>query len=131
MMRENSVVKLEDQNARVEIPEEDLLIYELANSGYMATSQQIAVMIEDQFKNRAQRKSRGVKQAGFQVLYQASMPAVLVEVGFITNPSEQRFLTSDYGQSIIASAMYRAIRDYKVNIQKNDLNGLTTSANEK
>jgi len=42
------------------------------------------------------------------------MPAVLVELGFITNPAEQRFLTSDYGQSIMASALFRAIRDYKV-----------------
>ena len=127
MMRENSVVKIEDPEARVEIPEEELLIYELANSGYQATSQQIAVMIAEQFKDRARRKSRGVKQAGFQVLYQASMPAVLVEVGFITNPSEQRFLTSDYGQSIIASAIYRAVRDYKLDVERSETTSFTTS----
>lgn len=110
MKRENSVFKNE---VDAELSEEDLLVYELAHSGYISTSEKIAYMIEDQFKNRAQRKSRGVKQAGFQVLYEASMPAVLVELGFITNPAEQRFLTSDYGQSIMASALYRAIRDYK------------------
>ncbi len=131
MMRENSVVKFEDPNARVEIPEEELLIYELANSGYQATSQQLAVMIEDQFKNRAQRKSRGVKQAGFQVLYQASMPAVLVETGFISNPSELRFLTSDYGQSIIASAIYRAVRDYKVDYERSEAPAITSRSNKK
>lgn len=115
MKRENSVFKNEVDR---ELSEEDLLVYELAHSGYIATSEKIAYMIEDQFKNRAQRKSRGVKQAGFQVLFEASMPAVLVELGFITNPAEQRFLTSDYGQSIMASALFRAIRDYKVEYEQ-------------
>lgn len=99
--------------------EEDLLIYELANSGKIAISERIAYMVEDQLKNRAQRKSRGVRQMGLVVLYQATMPSILVETGFLTNPSEQRFLTSEYGQSIIASAIYRAIRDYKLEYEKN------------
>lgn len=111
MKRENSVFRDEIDK---ELTEEDLLVYELAHSGYIATSEKIAYMIEDQFRTRAMRKSRGVKQAGFQVLFEASMPAVLVELGFITNPAEQRFLTSDYGQSIMASALFRAIRNYKV-----------------
>jgi N-acetylmuramoyl-L-alanine amidase len=115
MKRENSVFKNEIDR---ELSEEDLLVYELAHSGYIATSEKIAYMIEDQFKNRAQRKSRGVKQAGFQVLFEASMPAVLVELGFISNPAEQRFLTSEYGQSIMASALFRAIRDYKVEYEQ-------------
>ncbi|WP_020402717.1 N-acetylmuramoyl-L-alanine amidase family protein [Gracilimonas tropica] len=115
MKRENSVFRNEVDR---DLTEEDLLVYELAHSGYISTSEKIAYMIEDQFKNRAQRKSRGVKQAGFQVLFEASMPAVLVELGFITNPAEQRFLSSDYGQSIMASALFRAIRDYKVEYEK-------------
>lgn len=115
MKRENSVFRNEVDR---DLTEEDLLVYELAHSGYISTSEKIAYKIDDQFKNRAQRKSRGVKQAGFQVLFEASMPAVLVELGFITNPAEQRFLTSDYGQSIMASALFRAIRDYKVEYEK-------------
>lgn len=111
MKRENSVFKNE---GTIELTEQDLLVYELANSGYIASSEKIATMIDYQFTQRAGRKSRGVKQAGFQVLYEASMPAVLIELGFITNPSEQRFLTSDYGQSIMASAIFRAVRDYKL-----------------
>lgn len=118
MKRENSVFKNE---VDVELSEEDLLVYELAHSGYISTSEKIASLIDDQFKTRAQRKSRGVKQAGFQVLYEASMPAVLVELGYISNPAEQRFLTSDYGQSIMASAIYRAIRDYKEEHEKNQV----------
>ncbi|WP_421775381.1 N-acetylmuramoyl-L-alanine amidase family protein [Gracilimonas sp.] len=129
MKRENSVFK--DQVDK-ELTEEDLLVYELAHSGFIATSEKIAYMMEDQFKNRAQRKSRGVKQAPFQVLFEASMPAVLVELGFISNPAEQRFLTSDYGQSIMASALFRAIRDYKVEYdQKQAYNTTSSSSNQK
>ncbi len=124
MKRENSVFKNE---VDTELSEEDLLVYELAHSGYISTSEKIAYMIEDQFKNRAQRKSRGVKQAGFQVLFEASMPAVLVELGFISNPAEQRFLTSDYGQSIMASALFRAIRDYKVEYEKKQAYSATSN----
>jgi N-acetylmuramoyl-L-alanine amidase len=124
MKRENSVFKNEVDK---QLTEEDLLVYELAHTGYIATSEKIAYMIEDQFKNRAQRKSRGVKQAGFQVLFEASMPAVLVELGFITNPSEQRFLTSDYGQSIMASALFRAVRNYKVEYEEKQAYSATSN----
>jgi N-acetylmuramoyl-L-alanine amidase len=119
MKKENSVIRFEEgPNKSEELTEEDLLIYELANSGYMATSEKLAGMMEHQFDERAQRHSRGVKQAGFIVLFHASMPAILVETGFISNPSEQRYLTSDYGQSIIASALFRAIRNYKLEYEK-------------
>ncbi|MEX0843708.1 MAG: N-acetylmuramoyl-L-alanine amidase [Balneolaceae bacterium] len=124
MKRENSVFK---QEVDSDLSEEDLMVYELAHSGYIATSEKIAYMIEDQFKNRAQRKSRGVKQAGFQVLFEASMPAVLVELGFISNPAEQRFLSSDYGQSIMASALFRAIRDYKIEFENRQAYNASTN----
>lgn len=117
MKRENTVFSNGEEVFR-ELSEEDLIIYELAHSGYIATSERIAAMIDHQFSKRANRKSRGVKQAGFVVLWKAAMPAMLVEVGFLTNPSEQRFLSSEYGQSIIASAIFRAIRDYKVEYEK-------------
>lgn len=112
MKKENMIFNDGEREVR-ELTEEELLIYELAHSGYISTSERIASMMDHQFSKRANRKSRGVKQAGFVVLYEASMPALLVEVGFLTNPSEQRFLASDYGQSIMASAIFRSIRDYK------------------
>lgn len=119
MKRENNV--LNDDEAydpdKVLSPEQ-LLIYELQNSGYIATSEKLAGMVEEQFANRAQRKSRGIKQGRLVVLYQASMPAILVETGFLSNPGEQRFLSSDYGQNIIASAIFRAIRNYKEEYEK-------------
>lgn len=113
MKRENSVVRLENGDGMEELTEEDLLIYELANAGNISISERIAEKVEYQFRERARRHSRGVKQAQFVVLYHASMPALMVELGFITNPGEAQFLSSDYGQSIVASAIFRAIRDYK------------------
>ena len=113
MKRENQVVRANNDTQQKELSQEELLVYELANSGYIATSERIAGMMEYQFDERAQRHSRGVKQGRFVVLYHASMPAVLVETGFISNPGEARYLTSDRGQSYIASAIFRAIRNYK------------------
>jgi N-acetylmuramoyl-L-alanine amidase len=113
MKRENKVVRPNNDTEQRELSQEELLVYELANSSYIAASEQIAGMIEYQFDERAQRHSRGVKQGRFVVLYHASMPAVLIETGFISNPSEARYLTSDRGQTYIASAIFRAIRNYK------------------
>jgi N-acetylmuramoyl-L-alanine amidase len=118
MKKENMIFGDGGEREVVELTEEQLLIYELANSGYIAYSERIASMMDDQFTNRANRKSRGVKQAGFVVLYEASMPSLLVEVGFLSNPSEQRFLASEYGQSIMASAIFRSVRDYKVEYER-------------
>ena len=90
----------------------------LEQNSYMELSLLLASKIQDQFKNRAGRKSRGVKQAGFVVLWQTTMPSVLIETGFLTNPSEEKYLNSEYGQDIIASGIYRAFRDYKNEISK-------------
>jgi N-acetylmuramoyl-L-alanine amidase len=118
MKRENSVVDLENGPGTLELSEEELIIYELTNTGNMAISERIATMIETQFAERAQRRSRGVKQAGLEALWHASTPAVLIELGFLSNPSEARYLASDYGQTIMASAIFRAIRDFKLEYEK-------------
>jgi len=114
MQRENEVIQFEeniDTYARYDA--NNSVMQTLAQSAYMRQSQSLAEAIEDQFENRAGRNSRGVKQAGFYVLYGASMPAVLVELGFLSNPSEAAFMKSDDGQAYLASAIFRAIRDYK------------------
>ncbi|MCG8576759.1 MAG: N-acetylmuramoyl-L-alanine amidase [Flavobacteriales bacterium] len=76
-----------------------------------------AKYIEGQFKNRAGRKSRGVKTIkdlghSLQVLKYTKMPTVLVECGFITNQAEGKYLNTVYGQEIIASAIFRATREF-------------------
>lgn len=80
-------------------------------------SYKLARMIETQFKSRAARNSRGVKTIddlghSLQILKYSEMPAVLIECGFITHPDEAKYLNSVYGQEIIASAIFRATREY-------------------
>lgn len=80
-------------------------------------SYELAKRIEKEFGSRAGRKSRGVKDRNdrghnLQVLQYTNMPAVLVECGFMSNPSEEKFLTSGKGQTLISSAIFRALRDY-------------------
>lgn len=120
MKKENSVIRFEEGGDELsdELTREQLVIYELANIGNIASSEVFAGIAERQFAERARRRSRGVKQAPFMVLYHASMPAVLVELGFISNPQEKQFLTSEYGQSIMASAIFRSVREYKEMIER-------------
>lgn len=119
MERENSVVQLEsDPNLYSGMDDAALIMQTMAQSTYLRVSEQLAGLIEGQFSERAGRQSRGVKQAGFLVLWRASMPAVLVETGFVTNAEEARFLGSDRGQDLIASAIFRALRDYKLQYER-------------
>lgn len=118
MKRENNVVRLENNSDSPNLSDEQMMIYELANNGYMANSEKFAEMLDHQFKDRAHRHVRGIHQAGFVVLYYASMPAVLVELGFLSNPKEARYLNSKYGQTIMASAIYRAVKNYKEQFDK-------------
>jgi N-acetylmuramoyl-L-alanine amidase len=119
MERENSVIKYEENTQVYEDYDKEALVRQtLTQSAYMRQSEKLASLIEDQFKNRVHRRSRGVHQAGFYVLWGASMPAVLVELGFLTNPTEARFLRSDRGKTYMASALFRAIRNYKQEYEK-------------
>jgi N-acetylmuramoyl-L-alanine amidase len=63
-------------------------------------------------------KSRGVKQAGFLVLWQTAMPSVLVEIGFLTNASDRSFLKTEEGQKTTARGIFKAIRQYKKELEK-------------
>ncbi len=122
--RENSVILMEeefeeryagyDPNA----PESHIL-FALYQNAYLGNSLVLADKIESQFKHRVGRRSRGVKQAGFLVLWRTSMPSVLVETGYLTNPKEEKYLNDELGQTYIASGIFRAIRDYKNEIETN------------
>ncbi len=93
-------------------PEADI-IFSLYQNAYLDQSLDLAAKVQQQFCERVGRKDRGVKQAGFLVLYKTTMPAILIETGFISNPREEAFLLSEQGQVYIASAIYRAFKDYK------------------
>jgi len=119
MELENSVIRFEQDTERYEaFDQSDLIMQTMTHSAYLRNSEQLASLIQGQFSERVHRRSRGVKQAGFYVLWGASMPAVLVELGFISNPDEARFLSSERGQTYMASAIFRAVRDYKEQYEK-------------
>lgn len=80
---------------------------------YLNQSLQLAANVQEQFSKRVGRHDRGVQQAGFLVLWKTAMPSILIELGFISNPTEERFLASEAGQVYMASAIYRAFRDFK------------------
>lgn len=126
METENRVVLLESDPEHYDRLDEDALIRQtLAYSSYLRKSEELADLIERQFEERVGRNSRGVKQAPFYVLWSASMPSILVELGFLTNQDEARFLASDDGQTYLASAIFRAIRDFKEQYERG-LNLVTT-----
>lgn len=100
----------------------------LFQNTYLAQSLNIAHKIENQFKYRAGRKARGVYQAGFLVLWRTAMPSVLVELGYLSNPREEAFLLSKNGQSLLASAIYRAFKAYKIEFEKENAISRTPTA---
>jgi N-acetylmuramoyl-L-alanine amidase len=89
------------------------IAFSLFQSAFRDQSIDFATKVESEFKNRAQRHDRGVKEAGFLVLWKTTMPAVLIETGFVSNPAEEKFLMSEQGQDYLASAIYRAFKAYK------------------
>ncbi len=90
----------------------------LFQNTYLAQSLNLAHLIENQVKYHLKRKARGVFQAGFLVLWRTTMPSVLVELGFLSNPNEEAFLLSQKGQIYLASAIYRAFKAYKQSFEK-------------
>ncbi len=122
--RENSVILLEDdyttryENFDPNSPE-SYIMFSLLQNVYFDQSLNFAQLTQDQFRNRAKRNDRGIIQQGLLVLAQSSMPGVLIESGFISNPDEEKFLMSEQGQEIISSAIFRAFREYKDAIEGN------------
>ncbi len=126
--RENSVILLEeDYNARYENFDpnslESYIIFSLMQNVYDYQSISFASLVQYQFRDRAKRKDRGVKRQGLLVLAQTSMPGVLIETGFISNIDEEKYLISESGQDYLASAIYRAFKDYKNDIEMKSAGG--------
>lgn len=122
-MKENEVILLEeDFSTKYEgfdpKSPESYIMFTLMQNIFQAQSTNLASMIQNQYKTRAGRSDRGVKQEVFWVLYMTTMPSVLTETGFITNPEEEKYLNSKQGQEYIASAIFRACRDYIADIER-------------
>jgi N-acetylmuramoyl-L-alanine amidase len=119
--RENSVIQYEDNYQEryegFDNSPESYIMLSLMQNAYLESSLKFADKIEKQFKNKAGRHSRGVKQAGFVVLYKTATPSVLVEAGFLSNETEEKFLGTENGQELIASGIYRAFKEYKSDVE--------------
>ncbi|MFT4032918.1 MAG: N-acetylmuramoyl-L-alanine amidase [Siphonobacter sp.] len=89
-----------------------MIMLENYQNAYLTSSLNFASKVEKSFK-RADRLSRGVKQAGFIVLWETATPAVLIETGYLSNPMEEAFLNSEEGQTILSRAIYKAFDQYK------------------
>lgn len=116
-MQENEVILLENDNSTKyegfdPKSSESYIMFTLMQNVFQEQSKGLASKIQTQFKNRVGRADRGVKQAGFLVLFMTTMPSILIETGFITNPVEEKFLNSKQGQDYLSSAIFRACRDY-------------------
>lgn len=105
-------------------PESPMSHIILANyqNNFQSNSLRFAAHIEDQFVETAQRKSRGVKQSSFVVLWKTAMPSVLVEVGFLTNPEEENFLQDNSGKKNIALGIFKAFEKYKSSVEFKKVN---------
>lgn len=121
--RENSVILLEDNYERNydgfdPKSTEAYIIFSLYQNVNIDKSLFLASKIQDQFTNKLKRYNRGIKQAGFIVLYKTNMPSVLIESGFLTNKDEELFLSSEEGQENIAKSIYLAFKAYKEELEK-------------
>ena len=99
------------------INSEDYIVSTLFQNTHSKQSVLFAGKIQNQFEKRAGRKNLGVKQANFAVLWRTTMPCVLIECGFISNASEEQYMSTDDGQSYLASAIYRAFKEYKTAVE--------------
>jgi len=121
-MRENSVIMLEEgyeqtYNGFDPSDPEALIVRSIVQGAYLDQSLSLSAKIQEQYRERVSRRDRGVKQAPYWVISFTTMPSVLTELGFLTNKSEEDFLNSENGKIYMASAIYRAFKQYKAEIE--------------
>jgi N-acetylmuramoyl-L-alanine amidase len=121
-IRENADIKLE-KNYKSKYDGYDpnnpssFILLSLLKNTFRDKSIKFAKLIQNSYINRDERVSRGVKEQGVLVLQRCGMPAVLTEVGFISNTEEEKYINSQKGQSEIANSIFEAIKTYKKNIE--------------
>jgi N-acetylmuramoyl-L-alanine amidase len=113
--------------------DEDYITLNMFQSAHIEQSLELSQIVQDKMMRVAGMYDRGVKQAGFVVLYLTTMPGILIETGFLSNPAEEKFLLDDGNQDKIAYAIFNAVKDYKSTIEKPELTIIepTTVKNEK
>jgi N-acetylmuramoyl-L-alanine amidase len=113
--RENSIIALEDDKGakynKIDLSTDAIIVRQLQLKVFLDHSILFAEKLQSEFKKFG-RYDRGVKQAGFLVLYKTTMPSVLIETGFLTNFNEEKFLGNSTGQSNMAELMFKAFEKY-------------------
>jgi len=99
--------------------DESYITFTLFQNAFLEQSTKFASYVQDEMKDRVGMNDRGVRQAGFLVLYKTTMPSVLIETGFLSNPEEERFLISQKGQQYVSAAICRAFRKFKARMEGN------------
>ncbi len=110
---ENGVVQLESPQSRQKTDLLKSILWDMAQSEFQQESSFLAETVQDSMTQSLRLVNRGVKQAGFYVLGGAAMPAILIEIGFLTNPKEERKLASGGHREAIARAIYASLAEYK------------------
>jgi N-acetylmuramoyl-L-alanine amidase len=102
--------------------DEDYIVLSMFQSASIDQSIDLSQKVQAQFKDKALRHDRGVKQAGFWVLYKTTMPGILIEAGFLSNLEEEKFLMTEDGQIFIALAIYEAFTEFKQEFEEQNSN---------
>lgn len=129
--KENAVILLEnDYNTTYEgfdpNQPESYIMFELVQDEYLDQSVMFASNIQNQFRDLAKRIDRSVKQSGFLVLRQTTMPGVLIEAGFLSNASERKYMLSESGKTNLSASIFKAFEDYKKIIESKSSFNLRT-----
>jgi N-acetylmuramoyl-L-alanine amidase len=122
--RENSAILLEDNYVQKydgfdPNSDESYIIMSMFADTYLDQSLSFASKTQKQYSTHAARYDKGVKRASLWVLWRTYMPSVLTEIGYLTNPEEEKFLGSTKGQDYVASSLFKAFREYKDEIEGN------------
>lgn len=123
-IRENADIKLEKnykENYDGYDPNdpETFIILSLFKNTFRTKSLKLASLIQENYTNDNKRVNRGVKEQPILILQRVGMPAVLTEIGFISNPTEENYINSPNGQSEIVNAIFNAVRTYKKQTEVN------------
>lgn len=111
---ENNVIQYEEKPDRYEkLTDENFILVSMAHSAYMRYSEKFSDILNKTWQKKVKIPSRGIKQAGFYVLVGASMPSVLVEMGFLSNKSDEKHLNTSRGQTEIADAIFNSVFEYR------------------
>ncbi len=108
---------------------ESQIIFEFMQNEYQKESLKMATLVQNKITNNAKRHNRGVHQAGFLVLWRSAMPSILIELGFISNSNDMKYLTSQKGVEELSQSIYLAFNEYLEETRKGQNRVTTISIN--